>query len=137
MEFGLQSPLHRESYYGFAIDGDLDTNWTKCAVSNFGEQADFLIDLRGIYPVDRIAVLSRRIYAAGAEVFVGNSSSAEKYQIQCGNKYLRWTTTSSFIDFICSTTVWIQYVRIRKIDFSQLWYSGSLQICEVAVYHDS
>ena len=81
-EFGLQSPLHHESYYGFAIDGDLDTDWTKCAISNFGEQADFLIDLRGIYPVNRIAVLSRQWYAEGAKVFAGNSSSANKDQIQ-------------------------------------------------------
>ena len=136
MEFGMQSPLHAESYYGFAIDGDLDTDWSKCTVSNYAGQSDFMIDLRGIYPVDRVAVLSRRRYAAGAEVFVGNLSSVEKDPFQCGSRHPELASTS-FTEFRCSTTFWIQYIRIRKANSGIYWKSRSLQICEVDVYHNS
>ena len=136
MEFGLQNALHLQSSYDFAIDGNLKTDWDKCVVSNFAEQTDFLISLRGVYPVDRIAVLSRSGYAGAAEVFVGNSSAAGKSQnqFQCGGKHPDWASTS-FTEFRCSTTFWIQYIRIRKSNTEGLWGGRSLQICEVAVYH--
>ena len=136
MEFGLQNPLYAGSSYDLAIDGNLESDWDKCALSNFAEQTDFLINLRGVYPVDRIAVLSRNGYAGAAEVFVGNLSAAGKSQnqFQCGGKY-PYSASTSFTEFRCSTTFWIQYIRIRKSNTERHWEGRSLQICEVAIYH--
>ena len=136
IEFGLQNALHRQSSYDFAIDGNLETDWNKCSVSNFAEQTDFLINLRGVYPVDRIAVLSRLEFAGAAEVFVGNLSAAgrSQNQFQCGGKHPDWASTS-FTEFRCSTTFWVQYIRIRKSSTETRWDLQSLQICEVAIYH--
>ena len=138
MEFGLQSPLDARSSYDLAIDGNLETDWDKCAVSSFAEQTDFLINLGGFYPVDRIAMLSRGEYAGAAEVFVGNLSDAGRSpkQFQCGGKYPDMASTS-FTEFQCSTTFWIQYIRIRRSNTGRYWRRWSLQICEVAVYHHS
>ena len=115
MEFDIQNPLYAGSSYDRAIDGNVGTNGADCAVSNFAEETDFLINLRGVYPVDRIAVLSRGRHAGTAEIFVGNVSAAgrSQNQIQCGGKYPDRAATS-FTDFRCSTTFWIQYIRIRK-----------------------
>ena len=136
MEFGLQNALHLQSSYDFAIDGNLETDWNKCAVSNLAEQTDFWIDLHGVYPVDRIALLSRLDYASAAEVFVGNLSAAGKSQneFQCGGKHPN-RASKSFTEFRCPATLWIQYIQIRKSSTSSFWDVRSLQICEVAVYH--
>ena len=136
VEFGLKNALHVQSSYGLAIDGNLGVGWTECAASNFADKTEFWIDLRGIYPVDRVSVLSRHHYAAGAEVFVGNFSAAEKRptQFQCGGKFPS-KASKSFTEFRCSTTLWIRYIQIRKFANREKPSRLPMQICEIEVNH--
>ena len=76
--------------------------------------------------------------AAGAEVFVGNFSAAEKRQnpFQCGGQYPR-TASTSVTEFRCSTTLWIRYIQIKKFADKRKPWLLPMQICEVEGNHTS
>ena len=54
LEFEVQNTLDVRSSYGLSIDGYNGTEWKDCTVSSYAGKIDFWIDLRNIYPIDRI-----------------------------------------------------------------------------------
>ena len=137
LEFEVQNTLDVLSRYEFSIDGNKSTEWKDCTVSSFADEIDYWIDLRNIYPIDRITLLSRYYRANGAEVFVGNFSASGKTENQqkCGDSYpvVRLFKTAPLTEFDCHGTHWVQYIRIRRVSK----VLRSLQICEVEVYDQS
>ena len=136
LEFEVKNPLDVLSRYELSIDGNNDTEWGKCAVSSFAEEIDYWIDLRNIYPIDRITLLSRAHWGNGAEVFVGNFTAAKKTdnQQKCGDSYPKGSYSSPppLTEFDCNATYWVRYVRIRRVSTVMM----TLQICEVEIYYN-
>ena len=130
LQFEAKDALDVESSFEYATDGNNDTDWGKCTVSSLAEKIDYWIDLRNIYPIDRITLLSR-FWGKGAMVFIGNFSAARtaENQQRCGGSY---PEKSSLTEFVCDGTYWVQYVRIRLVSVALT----SLQICEIEVYHN-
>ncbi|XP_065843686.1 uncharacterized protein [Oscarella lobularis] len=133
LEFEVQNTLNVLSKYEFSIDGNKGTQWGECTVSSLADKVDYWIDLRNIYPIDRITLLSRHHYGNGAEVYVGNFSTAEKTENEkkCGDSL---GFGSSPTEFDCDETYWVRYIRIRRVMKSKSILA--LHICEVEVYHD-
>ena len=127
LEFEVQNTLDGVSRYEFS------TQWGECTVSSLADKVDYWIDLRNIYPIDRITLLSRHHYGNGAEVYVGNFSTAEKTENEkkCGDSL---GFGSSPTEFDCDETYWVRYIRIRRVMKSKSILA--LHICEVEVYHD-
>ena len=107
LQFEVKNALDVESSFEHATDGSNDKDWGKCTVSSLAERIGYWIDLRNVYPIDRITLLSR-FWGKGARVFIGNT------------------------EFVCDGTYWVQYVRIRLVSEALT----SLQICEIEVYHN-
>ena len=131
LKFEVQNALDVESSFEYATDGNKATDWGKCTVSSLANKIDYWIDLRNVYPIDRITLLSRGSYSKGAMVFVGNFSAARtaENQQRCGGSY---PERASLTEFDCDGTYWVQYVRIRLVSAALT----SLQICEIEVYHN-
>ena len=135
LEFEVQNTLDVLSGYELSIDGNNGTEWKECTAASLTDEVDYWIDLRNIYPIDRITLLSRYYKANGAEVYVGNFSAAGKTENQqkCGDSYpeVPIGERAPLVEFDCHGTPWVQYIRIR-VSAKKLI---SFQICEIEVYH--
>lgn len=92
------------------------------------------LDLRGLFAVSRVRVITRASFANNSQVHVGNSlveNGLSNYQ--CGSLWVIAPNSNSFrgfpYDFKCQAAQWARYIVVVRNDPGE-----QLSVCELSVY---